>query len=123
MNKFHVPDVLVPSLTDLVALLVFRQARRLVFGYDRRRVRALDSVWTKKASVVFCLLGTEPPRMAWRHGGVPVYSSTCLIAHRVTVEALRGCNGPSVFFLFSFQLSVVLLLVVAFICVSRLLQY
>lgn len=51
VDKFHVPDALVPSLTELVALLVFRQARRLVFGYDRRRVVESDLAWREKASV------------------------------------------------------------------------
>lgn len=50
VNKFHVPDLLVPSLTELVALLVFRQARRLVFGYGRRRVVESDLAWREKAS-------------------------------------------------------------------------
>lgn len=52
VNKFDVPDFLVPSLTDLVALLVFRQARSLVFGYDRRRVMERDLAWREKASGV-----------------------------------------------------------------------
>eukprot|EP00752_Nemacystus_decipiens_P016764 g15002.t1 len=61
VNKFHVPDVLVPSLTELVALLVFRQARRLVFGYDRRRVKESDLAWREKSRTVrsasLCELG------------------------------------------------------------------
>lgn len=50
VNRFDVPDWLVPSLTELVTLLVFRQARRLVFGYDRRCVTKNDRAWREKAS-------------------------------------------------------------------------
>ncbi|CBJ30986.1 hypothetical protein Esi_0227_0036 [Ectocarpus siliculosus] len=50
VNMFDVPDFLVPTMTGLVALLVFRQARRLVFGYDRRRVAKSDEAWREKAS-------------------------------------------------------------------------
>ncbi|CAN0052308.1 unnamed protein product, partial [Ectocarpus fasciculatus] len=50
VNMFDVPDFLVPTLTELVTLLVFRQARRLVFGYDRRRVTNNDKAWREKAS-------------------------------------------------------------------------
>ncbi|CAN0200544.1 unnamed protein product [Ectocarpus fasciculatus] len=49
---FDVPDFLVPTLTELVTLLVFRQARRLVFGYDRRRVTNNDKAWREKAGRV-----------------------------------------------------------------------
>ncbi|CAN0103492.1 unnamed protein product, partial [Ectocarpus sp. 12 AP-2014] len=50
VKMFDVPDFLVPTLTKLVALLVFRQARRLVFGYDRCRVAKNDEAWREKAS-------------------------------------------------------------------------
>ncbi|CAM9488081.1 unnamed protein product [Ectocarpus sp. 12 AP-2014] len=52
VKMFDVPDFLVPTLTKLVALLVFRQARRLVFGYDRRRVAKNDEAWQEKAGRV-----------------------------------------------------------------------
>lgn len=49
-ERFDVPDILVPALSELVASLVFRQARPLLLGYDRGPVAANDLVWRHKVS-------------------------------------------------------------------------
>lgn len=49
-ERFDVPVMLLPALSELVASLVFRQARALVLGYNGSRVKKGDRVWREKVS-------------------------------------------------------------------------
>lgn len=49
-ERFDVPGMLLPALSELVASLVFRQARTLVLGYDGSRVKKSDRIWREKVS-------------------------------------------------------------------------
>eukprot|EP00904_Undaria_pinnatifida_P014001 jgi/Undpi1/9731/HiC_scaffold_27.g12187.m1 len=101
-KEFDVPDILVPSLTELVALLVFRKARRLVFGYDKRSVMQRDQAWREKASamrsVPLLQLGVPPEYIPAGplHASSQANLTTTAEAGETTKEpTLRGLSGKA----------------------------